>query len=465
MRLRIRKRWLLITLVTAAEFVCLIVALSLFNARQSRALRHIVRQRMLVATQQHASQTAKLIDQMGLKDLSPDSDDWKRLQTVVETTNLPDEAFLCVIDDKSGRVLCHPRLRFEAEVKDLLVGSLTLQGPAKGRRILDLGSADDPSSNGWAMLNDGTHLIAVRDLPGLGAKLLAHQNESSIEQVIQAFTGRVWRLGQIVAVFLVLITAGMTMWFVRIYDNRLARINESLQTTVAERSEALLRSRDVVIFGLAKLAESRDDQTGDHLERICEYAEILARRVANGDAKLDEKWVHTVRETAALHDVGKVGIPDSVLLKPGPLTEDERVTMQKHPYIGGDTLMAIKRRWGEDPFLVTATQVVFGHHEKWDGSGYPFGLKGENIPLSARIVAVADVYDALTSERTYKRAFTHESAHKIVLEGSSHHFDPRIVEAFAQVEGDFRVIAERPRQGPDNGDGENGSKRTKPTDV
>jgi HD-GYP domain-containing protein (c-di-GMP phosphodiesterase class II) len=252
---------------------------------------------------------------------------------------------------------------------------------------------------------------------------------------------------------------------VRLYDNRLANINESLAVKVAERSDALLRSRDAVIFGLAKLAESRDDQTGAHLDRICRYAEILARQIANGDGKLDERWVYTVRETAVLHDVGKVGIPDSVLLKPGPLTEPERAIMQKHPYIGGDTLMAIRRRWGEDPFLVTATQIVFGHHEKWDGSGYPFGLKGENIPLTARIVAVADVYDALTSERTYTLAFTHETARQILTEGSGQHFDPRIVAAFQEVEAEFRTIAERPRRSRGNGDDESGSTRTKPEEL
>ncbi len=198
---------------------------------------------------------------------------------MVERTHLPDETFLCVVSQTTGRVLCHPRLRFDAAVEDLPIADLRLTGPAKGRRIGELGSIADPDSIGWARFEDGNHLIAARNLPMLGAKLLVHQSEASVDLVITAFVRRVWRIGLVVAFVLVLTTAGVTMLIFRIYDNRLLRINESLQVTVAERSEALLRSRGAVIFGLAKLAESRDDQTGEHLDRIYRYAEILARQV------------------------------------------------------------------------------------------------------------------------------------------------------------------------------------------
>ena len=205
----------------------------------------------------------------------------------------------------------------------------------------------------------------------------------------------------------------------------------------------LLRSRHAVIFSLARLAESRDDETGQHLQRISMYTKILSSRLGETDPEIDEDWVHTVSITAALHDIGKVGIPDAVLLKPGPLTEDERLVMQKHTYIGGDTLLEIKQRWQDDLFVVTAAQIALSHHEKWDGSGYPYGTEGDNIPLPARLVALADVYDALTSKRVYKNAMSHEEARDVITEGSGSHFDPAVVEAFLAVETTFREASVR----------------------
>jgi PAS domain S-box-containing protein len=210
-----------------------------------------------------------------------------------------------------------------------------------------------------------------------------------------------------------------------------------------QNEESVLRNRDAVIFGMAKLAESRDEETGQHLERICKYVEILARHLSGQYEEIDEDWIHTITTTAALHDIGKVGIPDAVLQKKGRLTEGEYQVIKKHTHIGGDTLLALKRRWGDDPFLVTAAQIAMSHHEKWDGNGYPFGLVGDNIPLAARIVAVADVYDALTSKRVYKDAMPHEQAKAIIVDGEGEHFDPAVVDAFVKVAEVFREIAAR----------------------
>ncbi|MBN1346430.1 MAG: response regulator [Phycisphaerae bacterium] len=224
-------------------------------------------------------------------------------------------------------------------------------------------------------------------------------------------------------------------------NEALTSMNEDLERKVSQRSAALLRSRDAVIFGLAKLAESRDEDTGLHLERICRFVEILAGELAKTDPSVDEEYIETISRTAALHDIGKVGIPDGVLLKRGQLSPEERQVMERHPCIGGDTLMGIKQRWGDDPFLVTAAQIALGHHEQWDGSGYPYGLKSEGIALSARIIALADVYDALTSKRVYKEALSHEEARAMIVEKSGTHFDPRVVEAFLGVEAEFRRVA------------------------
>jgi len=223
------------------------------------------------------------------------------------------------------------------------------------------------------------------------------------------------------------------------------RMTAQLRSHVDRLGRAQAASRDAVIFAMAKLAESRDTDTGKHLERICRYVDILAREMAKDRPELDPQWIQTVTLTAALHDIGKVGIPDAVLCKPGLLTDEERKIIQKHPVIGGDTLMALKRRVEEDTFLETATQIAFAHHEKWDGSGYPFGLARENIALAARIVAVADVYDALTCERVYKKAMPHEKARQIILEGSGTHFDPDVVDAFRRTDETIRTVADEMR--------------------
>lgn len=221
--------------------------------------------------------------------------------------------------------------------------------------------------------------------------------------------------------------------------NTMAR---DIKRRTAEIARNRSQGREAMIFALAKLAESRDDDTGKHLERIRLYVELLAAEVAKSDPDLDADWVYTVTATAALHDIGKVGIPDAILKKPGKLTDEERRRMQSHTTIGGDTLIAVRREWSEDDFLRTAAEIALHHHEKWDGTGYPYGLAGEDISLSGRIVAVADVYDALTSKRVYKPPMTHAEAVAIINEGSGKHFDPRVVAAFTNIEDKFRAIAE-----------------------
>ncbi len=222
----------------------------------------------------------------------------------------------------------------------------------------------------------------------------------------------------------------------------LKELNQNLEKKVEERSQELLQSRDAIIFAMAKMTEARDDDTGKHLERICRYVEVLARELAKTDASIDERWIRTVVKTAALHDIGKVGIPDGILLKKGRLTTQEREIMENHPAIGGDTLLELREEMGGGgPFLSRAIEITLGHHEKWDGSGYPFGIKGEGIALSARLVAVADVYDALVSKRVYKPGLSHEEASRLIQEGAGKHFDPRVVAAFLARQADFREIA------------------------
>jgi putative two-component system response regulator len=213
---------------------------------------------------------------------------------------------------------------------------------------------------------------------------------------------------------------------------------------VAERILAL-ESRDVVIFSLAKLAEARDPETGAHLERIREYCQVIARHLCTTGRypELDGDYVHLLYLTSPLHDIGKVGIPDDVLLKPGRLTPEEFEIMKQHAVIGGTTLSAAAEAHPRAKYLQMARDIAFTHHEKYDGSGYPYGLKAESIPLCGRIVALADVYDALTTARVYKPAYSHEVARNIIIEGRGKHFDPEIVDAFLANEQKFIEIRER----------------------
>jgi response regulator RpfG family c-di-GMP phosphodiesterase len=221
------------------------------------------------------------------------------------------------------------------------------------------------------------------------------------------------------------------------------RMTSQLKDHVQRLGRARAASRDAVIFAMAKLAESRDTDTGKHLERICRYVAILAGELVKHRTDIDQTWVETVTLTAALHDIGKVGIPDAVLCKPGKLTDEERKIIQTHTTIGGDTLIALKQRVADDDqFLGTATEIAFAHHEKWDGSGYPFGLSKEDISLAARLTAVADVYDALTCERVYKKPMSHDKARAIIVGDSGSHFDPAIVEAFVATEDQFRAVSD-----------------------
>ncbi|MHC5004100.1 MAG: HD domain-containing phosphohydrolase [Planctomycetota bacterium] len=223
----------------------------------------------------------------------------------------------------------------------------------------------------------------------------------------------------------------------------LTRSFNRMRDEIKRHIERQAESRDALIFSLAKLAESRDNETGRHLERICRYVEILAEQIARERDDVDDRWVRTITVTAALHDIGKVGIPDAVLCKPGKLTNEEYGVIKKHTTIGGDTLLAIKQRYQDDTFLRTATEIAFAHHERWDGTGYPFGLAEEDIALSARIVSVADVYDALTSKRVYKPGMPHEEASRLIVEGAGTQFDPAVVAVFQRVEDRIRAAAER----------------------
>lgn len=212
------------------------------------------------------------------------------------------------------------------------------------------------------------------------------------------------------------------------------------------RDRDLMRTRDAVIFGLSKLAESRDPDTGFHLERIALYSTRLAtalRQRPDYADRVSAAFIRAIGLSSALHDIGKVGIEDSILLKPGRLTLEERKRIEKHTHIGEECLRQIQSRIGDPEFLEMARQIAISHHERWDGSGYPNRLKGNDIPLAAQIVTIADVYDALSVQRVYKEAYSHEQCVQMMRDGAGTHFNPHLVEVFLSIQGEFREIAEQ----------------------
>jgi HD-GYP domain-containing protein (c-di-GMP phosphodiesterase class II) len=207
--------------------------------------------------------------------------------------------------------------------------------------------------------------------------------------------------------------------------------------------DELTATRDAVIHGMALLAESRDGHIGGHLTRICAYAELLANRLMLDSVhggQVDDDFVQTISRSAALHDVGKVGIPDDILLKPDRLTAGEYEIMKTHTTIGGDLLEKLMRGHGSFLMLRMGADVAYGHHERWDGQGYPRGQQGEDIPLAARIVAICDFYDALTSKRIYKGALPHDDVINLVREESGAQFDPHLVSVFCERAAEFQEI-------------------------
>ena len=204
-------------------------------------------------------------------------------------------------------------------------------------------------------------------------------------------------------------------------------------------------SRDTVIFSMASLAEARDTDTGNHLERIQNYSKLLAENIAK-EAHLEEvniTFVENILLTSPLHDIGKIAVPESVLLKPGRLNDQEFKIVQKHTTIGNKTLTKAIEKFPQEEYLKMSAEIALSHHEKYDGTGYPNGLTGDNIPLSARIVALADVYDALVSKRIYKEALPHEYAKSIILAERGKHFDPIVVDAFLRCEKEFIKIVKK----------------------
>ncbi len=242
-----------------------------------------------------------------------------------------------------------------------------------------------------------------------------------------------------------IVLTGLLILF-SIIGNLVIRLREKVNSTNKKLLESYKRVRNakaVIVMGLAKLAEYRDQDTGEHLERIQEYTRIISFALSKKEKYkkyITPEYIDDLYLSSILHDIGKVGIPDAILLKPGKLSSKEFEIVKQHSQLGGDALKAAEAQISGKSFLTLGKEISYHHHERWDGTGYPSNLKGEDIPLSARLVSLADAYDAITSDRVYKRAYTHEKAKEILTRERCKQFDPDIVDAFLSNEKEFKRI-------------------------
>ena len=230
---------------------------------------------------------------------------------------------------------------------------------------------------------------------------------------------------------------------IRAMQRDLERQNESLEELVQQKVQEIIGTQLAVVFALSKLTEARDYETGRHLEHVRIFCRELGRELQKNPGYseiITKDFLQNIYCASPLHDIGKVGIPDEILLKNGKFTPQEYEIMKRHAEIGANTLEMVQREHPGNSFIIMGIEITRYHHEKWDGSGYPDGLKGQDIPLAARIMALADAYDAMRSERPYKLPFSHEKCCGIISQDSGTHFDPAVVEACLRIENQLSEI-------------------------
>ncbi len=452
--MRIKSRFFLVALLVASQAACLGFGVVWATGWLWRNFEKVVYDYVVAEGESVAQGIALKVSYMRLNNVKPGSNGWKRLQKLCEEEVIPYDGFVCIMRRDDGAMLCHPNLKQDPRLLRLFPGKGLLLNK-KGSEPVSVvvrksEAAGEQVITGKVELDGEIHVFTGFSLPRIDAILAVYQSDMAIDLFIASTIRTVMQVGYALAVFIVGATAIIAVFLTNRYEAGLADANARLEHQVQNRTRSLVRTRDAVVFGLAKLAESRDRDTGEHLERIRSYVTVLATELAKANPEINHHFVADLAVASSLHDIGKVGIPDAVLLKPGSLSPSERNAMEMHTTLGSDCLAAIQKKLGEDDFLELAQQIAAAHHENWDGSGYPHGMQGKQIPLAARIVALADVYDALTSNRPYKGPLEHIEAREWIVTRYAQQFDPAVVEAFVEREADFQRVNAKVAQA-DNG--------------
>jgi putative two-component system response regulator len=353
------------------------------------------------------------------------------IKTIMVVDDTPDNLKLLqeMLRTKGYRVLVFPN------------GKMALNAAAKSPPDLILLDINMPEMNGFEVCERLKADETLRDIPVLFISALAEAADK-----VKAFA--VGGVDYVTKPFQFEEVQARVETHLRLrgLQHELEKHNLHLATLVKEKVAEISDSQQSTIIALAKLAESRDENTGDHVERTRIFCRLVADKMRENPRykySIDETFVENIYQASALHDIGKVGIPDNILLKPGKLTPDEFEIMKTHTTIGADTLETAHYKYSKNSFLNMGISIARSHHEWWNGSGYPDGLAGEDIPLSARIMAIADVYDALRSKRPYKEAFSHSQSCGIIIESSGKQFDTEVIDTFKILESKFAEIHDR----------------------
>jgi response regulator RpfG family c-di-GMP phosphodiesterase len=439
--MQIKRRRLLVCLLIVSQLGCLTfgvvwAAKWLHGVFDSFIERNVAAQGRLLAYE-----LERQFGEESITTVEPGTLGWDRLQQLCEKVDVPNDGFAFIMRRDTGALACHSKLKEDPSLLRSFPGRLPLLTNEGVEPLIEAADkaakSAQPAATGELELAGKLYAVTCVNLPKLNAVLAISQSQASIALMSEELVNPLLQAGMVLVGSVVCATGVITVFLVRRFETTLMAVNASLEQEVELRTDSLVRTRNAVVFGLAKLSESRDKDTAGHLERIRSYVTILSSEMAKTNSEIDHHYVGNLAVASALHDVGKVGLPDAVLLKSGKLTPAERKAMQMHTELGGECLAAIGRQLGEDDFLELGRQVAMAHHEQWDGSGYPQGLRGREIPLAARIMAVADVYDALTSHRPYRPALSHAEAREWIVTHYGTQFDPEVVEAFVSREHDF----------------------------
>lgn len=451
MKLSLPSRWrdrLLIACIVALQTILLIAGWAFTFEYLHRQVSQGIEELIVRSNAEFTDSISLALGEVG-GDLSVGDAEWERVQSVIESIELPGAGFTCVLNE-DGYIIAHPEYRSSPTIGNITLADHPFLKTHDGQELALFSlDAAEPVAGTMSFFGDGVHYVSTRQLNDAGYRLMVHQPVGGLTAARSLVTGGLLATSFIVGL-LVVVPTGFISWIgIQRHHRALRKWNSELETEVENRVQQFGKSRDALVIGLAKLADFRDNETGKHLERICQYSVLLAEQLArSGYDQIDAAWTGRLRMAASMHDIGKVGVPDHVLLKPGKLTDDEYAVIKDHPNMGADTLMAIRKQFDNDPLIDMSVEVALSHHERWDGKGYPIGLAGESIPFSARIVSVADVYDALTVKRVYKPAMSHDNAAAIIADGRGSQFDPAVVDAFLVIQNEFRSIADALRDAP-----------------
>ena len=437
----IKRRQVLIAMLVMSQLGCMTFGVLWASRWLHEAFNQIIHRSAALHAETVALSLARRTGDLSTAEAS------EQLNKAYEQTNVPHDGFVSLIRLNDGGIAAASAQTPSSLQPNLPLGAQQFT-PRAGEpqhllAAIEQGEASQhPLINGTMKFDGRVYDVTALELPKQNAAIVVAMSDDSLNKLVSELITPLIHVGFVLTGAVVAATALCTIFLVRRFDSTLLEVSSSLEREVERRTLALQRSRNAVVFGLAKLAESRDKDAGQHLERLRTYVTILASELAKQNSKIDHHFVANLAIASALHDVGKMGVPDAVILKLGKLTAAERRAMQMHTVLGDECLASVVRMFGDhDQFLTLGREVAAAHHEQWDGSGYPYGLQGKDIPLSARIVALADVYDALTSHREYRPAASHAEAREWIVSHYGSQFDPEVVEAFIAREVDFAKIS------------------------